>query len=269
MRLTDQHVHTGHSPDGSGALSDHYSIARERSIEIIAFTDHLDYEYYGGHDENCKRLEAIDESIQALDISDGCHPVFGIELSYQEEYTHKVINDLATAKKLDFIIGSLHVINEIGFSGGSSVKKYFDTFGKRGFSVYMDALAGFVENGIYDVIGHFDIVKRYSKLHGYTYNSSEYTSIIRDILKVIIAKGKSIEINGSGIHQPAQEPFPDFRTVEMFFELGGKWLTVGSDSHNPKSVGRSCDYLTEKLLEMGVTKLATFEKRNPQLVDID
>lgn len=269
MKLTDQHVHTDHSPDGTSALKDHYSVACDRGIEVIAFTDHLDYEVYGGHEKNRKRLHEIHESVQSLERCNICHPIFGIELGYQQEYEQTVIDDLSTINSLDFIIGSLHEIDGIGFSGGPSVEKYFDTHGKRGFDVYFDALAGFAEEGIYDIIGHFDIVKRFSRVHGYTYHSFEYRSIIHDILEVIISRDKGIEINGSGIHQPAQEPFPDFETVEMFFEQGGKWLTIGSDSHAPELVGRSCGFLTDRLLEMGINELAMYDKRKPQLIRID
>ncbi len=267
-KLLDLHVHTGLSPDGQGKPQAHYDRAVELGLSIIGFSDHLDYEHHNNHSENRRILGLINENFHSLETVDTCKPLLGIELAYQQEFESTAQEDISIIPELDFIIGSIHEIDKLGFSGGPTVKEFFNKHRKHCFTKYFDTLAGFAENGIYDVVGHFDIIKRFSNLHGYTFKPTEYKSIIQDILSVIISRDKGIEINASGVYQPPKEPFPDYKIVEWFFELGGKWLTVGSDSHTPENVGRGCKEAMMRLSQIGVDEITYFEKRKPQIVKL-
>ncbi len=264
MKLTDQHIHTNLSPDGKGDPQEHYNKAVELGLPVIAFTDHLDYESHNRDFDKKIAINKINETLKKIETNNKCKLIRGIELGYQEEFHETIDSELELLENLDFMIGSLHEIDGLGFSGGSSYKKYFDKYRKSSFGVYFDSLSGFAERGSFDVIGHFDIVKRFSILEGYRYNSSDFKSVICDILEVIIGRDKGIEINCSGLFQSPEDTFPDMKTVEWFFERGGKHLTIGSDSHKPEHISRGVKVAIERLQEMGINSISIFENRKPQ-----
>ena len=64
---------------------------------------------------------------------------------------------------------------------------------------------------------------------------------IRAILQHVVARGKGIEINTNPLRKGRIEPNPPAIVVNWFRELGGQYLTVGSDSHAPHHVGGNLD----------------------------
>ena len=55
--------------------------------------------------------------------------------------------------------------------------------------------------------------------------------IIEKILKEVISRGIGLEINGSGYSNKVGEPYPGKKVLDLYRNLGGEVMTVGSDSH--------------------------------------
>ena len=89
----------------------------------------------------------------------------------------------------------------------------------------------------------------------------EHREIIDEILKVLVRKGKGMEMNTSGVDRCG-----DFLPYDVYFrrfkELGGQIVTVGSDAHTASRVGqythRACEILKDIF-----GYVCTFEDRNP------
>ena len=56
---------------------------------------------------------------------------------------------------------------------------------------------------------------------------------------------------------------PAAEILKMYYELGGKVITVGSDSHRAKDVGRHIIYIYEELKKIGFKHICTFENMKP------
>ena len=84
---------------------------------------------------------------------------------------------------------------------------------------------------------------------------------IDEILKNVIARGKGIEVNTSGLRQGIGATMPGLRTLKRYRELGGTVITVGSDAHRPQDVGADLDGAAKLLKEAGFTKTCSFERR--------
>lgn len=214
MQPVDLHIHTHLSPDGKGRMQEFYNRAKEEELALICFTDHLDFEY-GWDPVGLNAVIAHGKSeYQELETASDTKALFGVELAYQEEFEGEAKESIDSLKP-DFVVGSVHEIDGLGFSG-RNVSKYFDKFGRNSFSKYFDVLSAFAEKGIFDVVGHFDIVKRNSKKCGYEFKTAEYKSIIRDILKAIISRNKGIEVNTSGMRQLPKNLSPICRWLSGF-----------------------------------------------------
>ena len=80
-------------------------------------------------------------------------------------------------------------------------------------------------------------------------------------MKVIISKGKGMEINSSGVDVVgAFLPSADY--LRRFKELGGEIVTMGSDAHNTVRVGQYADQAMEILKDI-FGYVCTFEDRKP------
>ena len=85
--------------------------------------------------------------------------------------------------------------------------------------------------------------------------------IIDEILRILAAKGKGLEMNTSGVDRcggflPTADYFRRFR------ELGGEIVTIGSDAHRCDRVGQYSREAAQILKDI-FGYVCTFENRQP------
>jgi histidinol-phosphatase (PHP family) len=80
-------------------------------------------------------------------------------------------------------------------------------------------------------------------------------------MKTLIAKGKGMEINTSGVDR-CGDFLPDISYLKLFKDLGGRIITVGSDAHTPDRVGQ---YITGacNMAKEVFGHVCTFQNREP------
>ena len=95
---------------------------------------------------------------------------------------------------------------------------------------YAEVIAA-ARSGLFDTIGHLDVVKRY--LHPYVTapQLAERPDLLDPVLGAIVDAGVALEVNSSGLRHPAGETYPSATTVGRFRELGGERVVAGSDGH--------------------------------------
>ena len=86
-----------------------------------------------------------------------------------------------------------------------------------------------------------------------------YEAEIREILKTLIENGRGIELNVNR----GNTPLPDAKWLRIYRELGGEFITLGTDAHSPEHVGRFIRERQALLKECGFTRFCTFEKQMP------
>ena len=57
------------------------------------------------------------------------------------------------------------------------------------------------------------------------------------ILEQVIADGKGIEVNTSSKRYGLKDSTPSHKILELYKDLGGTILTIGSDSHKTRTSG--------------------------------
>ena len=86
-----------------------------------------------------------------------------------------------------------------------------------------------------------------------------------DIFKKIISRGKALELNTSGLRRGGFTN-PGYDLLSLYKDLGGKYVTTGSDSHERSTVGSGIDVAENMLKELGFDGVTVYIARKPKLV---
>jgi histidinol-phosphatase (PHP family) len=240
--------------------------AIDAGINEIAITDHLEFYI----DKSMMDKNRFKEYFIELDK---CRQKFkgkiviksGIELG-QSHYYIEGAKDVLSEFHFDYVMGSIHKIMADDMAHIDYDQYTLD----KACSAYFGEILNLIEQGDFDCLGHIDVIKRYaSKYYGVNIKLDKYMDVIEEILKRLILKGRGIEINSSGLRQDAGEPFPGRNVVNLYKELGGEILTLGSDAHVFSDVGRDIDKVKAIALEAGFKYLTHYNERKPEFIRIE
>lgn len=276
--LADYHVHTKFSDDSCYRLEDVCEHAIELGLDEICITDHVDYgvkpdvdAYRAG--TSTARMEdsqpvlnvdyeryfpAIDRARKQfagrLGIRTGME--FGVQTHTEPQFEALFER---YAKRWDFIILSIHQVgNEEFWSGAFQEGRSQDEYNTR----YYEELLAVVESfSRYSVLGHLDLIKRYDPAGIWPHEKS--LDLVTKILTRVIADGKGIEVNTSSFRYGLPDLQPSTQILELYRELGGRILTIGSDSHKPEHLGAHISEVRNRLRSLGFTEFCTFDKMKP------
>ena len=82
----------------------------------------------------------------------------------------------------------------------------------------------------FDVFGHIGYVSKFCPADDKILRYSDYSDALDALLKMLVQRGKGIEVNTSGLAATSQT-MPETAVIARYHELGGEIITVGSDAH--------------------------------------
>lgn len=243
---SDLHVHTSFSFDGERALSalDTANAAYEKGLSCVALTDHLDVNsevehLYAHIDLDKRRTECLAAKEQ---LKGKIKVLHGIELGQPTQYPVQARNYLDTYG-FDFVLGSLHNVKNTPDFALIDYSQYNEEDLIRLWEVYLAELYELtLFDGIHS-IAHLTYPLRYYKKQNFTVDLSKYTVSLCQILKSIVQRGMFLEVNSSGFRNGMDAPLPDEFVLSLYHRVGGRVITVGSDSHTPSDIGADFDAL--------------------------
>lgn len=231
----DAHLHTDFSADSDVPIDDYAAQAVGRGIGIIAITDHIDFDpglpNFGP--DIAVRERTVREAAERWAPS-GLTILFGVEVSYESGREAEIRDHLA-GQPYDFSIGSVHVGPDSPYAA-SRVASWC-----RGRALaaivepYFSEVEAAARSGLFDALGHLDFVKRFLAPHVMAADLAAAPELYEPILRALVESGMALEVNTSGLRQPAQETYPSAAVVIRFRELGGGRVTAGSDAHQSDS----------------------------------
>jgi len=272
--LADYHVHTEYSDDSTEDMENIVKKAIEIKLDELCFSDHVDYGIKLDVDDFIKLNDQEKASNKRLFNVD--YPTYFQRIKeLQEKYDGQVIikkglefgmqiHTIPQFKKLydrypiDFIILSCHQVEDkefwtYDFQHGKTADEYISRY----YQEIYDCITLYKD---YSVLGHLDMIQRYTTPR-YPFEKSK--EIITKILKQVIKDGKGIEVNTSSFHYKLSDLMPEKSILQLYYELGGKIITVGSDCHSADRLGDHIAYIYQELKEIGFMYFTTFENMNP------
>ena len=258
MKSIDYHIHTKFSGDSDASPVDYINQAIKMQLEEICFTDHRDFDY--PIDSFDLDIETYYQTIMALkkEYQDKIKIKWGIEIGLDLNYFQE-INDLINQYPFDFVIGSIHVIDHTEFYYGDFFKGLTKRQARR--RVFEETARCVKTLDCFNVLGHLDYIMRYGPYDNKKVEHTKYQDIIDEIFKTLIDKDKGIEVNTSGYAVNGNCGFPNYNQVKRYFDLGGRIITIGTDSHTVDRIGQHVEDVKDNLKKIGFKEISTFTNR--------
>lgn len=257
--MYDCHSHTDFSGDCGTPPQEMILSALHKKMSGIAITDHVDYDYPHPEPSFEIDLDAHFDAINTLkkQVAEDIFVAIGLEIGYQPSCEAKA--SLAVqSKAYDFILCSIHTLQGADlyygdfFTTRTPIKALTDYF--EALTHMLDAFTDF------DVIGHLDLPRRYHKPIN-ALDFSLYQGALETLLKKVIEKDKAIEFNTSGYRYDDNSPYPTFDAAKLYFDLGGRKITLGSDAHRPEDIGHLFKETADVLKSIGFTEAYYYKQR--------
>lgn len=247
--ISDLHNHSKYSYDSTRDMEDMVKEAISKNVNYFAFTDHLDF---NKNDPGCnfyKGEEQFEEfKILKKKYFKTITLFYGIESSYEKEYEEKIKKSFRSFN-FDFRIVSLHFVKNIVISNWiKMIEEDKEKISDVDYTPYFKQLKDIIDFGDFEILGHIDYYKKYSKFKNHHKTFKRYENEYKDILKSIIKKNIILEINTSGLRHRCEEQFPSEEILEMYKDFGGKMVSTGSDSHREGDILTGYD-LIKKILK--------------------
>lgn len=259
MRRIDYHMHTWFSSDSNANPEEHVQKAIEMGLDEICFTDHYDVDYPGEKFELdiIKYTEYISKLKEKY--KDKITIKIGIEMGLDPIHKNK-INQLISSYPFDFVIGSIHAVGNTEFLEGGFFKGKTK---QQAHTDYFNQCIACVDTfDCFNCFGHLDYIERYGIYDDNSVDTEYFMDLIDLFLKKIIFKNKGIEVNTSG-YLLRSEGFPKKSIIQRYYELGGRIITIGTDSHTSDRIGQHVDDVIEILKNIGFTDVTTFTNQIP------
>ena len=175
----------------------------------------------------------------------------GVELGITCD-NYKKNADFLQSYPFEYVIGSCHIVDQMDpyyaeFWEGKNDRDCFELY----FKTLLDSLKSFIGRNTcttprtVNTLGHLDYIVRYSPNKDNNYSVADYIDVIDEILKMIIENDIKLEINTSNFSKGFDFPNPHTDIIRRYKELGGLYVTVGSDAHKAQFIGSGFD-LVEK-----------------------
>ena len=256
--MFDFHMHSRLSFDSEAAPEAMAAAALQKGLRQICFTDHYDHNSDPAIPANLFAVEEYRRVYDSLKVP-GISIRRGVEFGLTR-WNSPHLTALTAEYPFDFVLGSVHFVDGVDpyeprYWHNRTVQEAFRAYLEE---VYQCLLC---HDG-FDVLGHLTYVCKsvHNPSHG-PVPLAEHRELTDEILKLLVKKGKGLEVNTSGVDR-AGAFLPDASFLRRFRELGGQIVTVGSDAHDPSRVGQYAPQAMQMLQDI-FGHVCTYENRQP------
>ena len=275
--LVDYHIHTPYCGHAHGKTIEYIEQAIALGFSEIGFADHLGRYYlthvqrrrywdWGMHEKHIGRY--FEELSELKDLyRDKISIKTGLEIDFIEG-AEELLLPLIDQFDFDFFLGSIHCLPRFGWK---HLADYTTGEEEKVFTEYFRVARAALHSSLFHSLAHLDFLWRYIR-----WTSPEAADLfereIAETVQTALNSGTCIEINANGyiwsqsnINEGECDPFCIL--LQNIREKGVP-ITIGSDAHDPRMVGKSFDDLTAVLRSWGIKICTTFTKGNSKLVPL-
>jgi histidinol-phosphatase (PHP family) len=273
--LTDYHVHlrpderTSTAADAyTAANAERYrETATERGIAELGVAEHI-YRFSAALDiwDHPFWRRYADDDIDAYVgfVREETDLKLGIEMDFVPGREDRIATQL-DGRDWDYVVGSIHFLRDRSldtedfsiWGAGESAEKVW----RR----YFETLAESARSGLYDIIGHPDLVKVWGRAAPVP--EGDLRRYYEPAVEAFAETGVAVELSTAGWRKPVGEQYPSVPYLEMLVDAGCP-IALSSDAHVPEQLGFEYERALELLENVGVREIAVFERRRRRLEPI-
>lgn len=251
--LFDSHIHTNFSTDSKMNIEEAIKVSKKSGINLI-ITEHMDLKYPK------EKLFVFnpEEYFNSFRKYRNEELLLGIELGMRDDCITES-HDIEKNYDFDFVLGSIHLVDNIDIF-------YEDLYENKTknevYNQYLRCMNDCIKSyDFIDSLGHIDYIARYAPYDDKEIYYTEFSDLIDLVLKNLASMEKSIEINTRRF--PNKDAVNNLKRIYgRFKELGGKTVTIGSDSHKPEVIGH-CISDARELADICGLKVVYYKNRKP------
>lgn len=254
--MFDSHVHTSFSTDSK--MNIEAAIERSKDLNLgLVLTEHMDINY----PIKGKFTSNLDEYFKKYSKYISSNLLLGIELGMRIDCIEE--NKILVDKyPFDYVIGSVHLVDNIDLFTETFYK---DKSKNEAYKEYLKCMLYCIKtHNFIDSLGHIDYISRYAIYEDAEIYYKDFSDYIDEVLKAAVLNNTVLEINTRRLdNSQAIDNF--IKIYQRYYELGGRMVTIGSDSHRVENIGGHF-HEAKNIADCCNLKLVYFRERKPEYI---
>ena len=261
--LVDAHIHTKYSFDAGTTMANALRAAKEAGLDGICITEHVDcdetLQMEGYHPANVEEYFFAYHDTRMRQQQPFVR--LGLEIAVKDAASDALTRQLIGDRQPDFLIGSCHNTDV----GDPYEEEYYRGRNREeAYGIYLENILRRIQScDWFHVLGHYDYVAKHAPYRQRAVTCGDGPALLDEIFRTLIRRGQGMEVNTSAQRDPDQ-PLWGFDILRRYVELGGEYVTFGSDAHFPHMIGFRLKEAKELAREAGVRYQAVFREGKPQ-----
>lgn len=263
--VPDYHMHTPRCHHAIGSVREYAVAAMQAGLTEIGMSDHspmptpFDDGWRMQHDELSDYLREVEE------VRDEFAGRLIIRIGLEADFrpgSEGYIEELIAAYGWDYIIGSVHYIDDWGFDNPDDMSRWEQADIEAAYCDYFALVGQSAATGMFDIIGHPDLIKKFG--HRPPEGSTRVQQAMDAMLQCVKNADCALEISSAGLRKQVGEVYPHGLMLARAHDAGIPFA-FGSDAHSPGEVGHAMDACMTMLESCGIREISCFSgrKRSP------
>ena len=252
--------------------------ALEKGVLGVAITDHLNIRNYEKQDSAQRFLDQHEAILEMREKMKGKLELScGIEVGEYAEAPQKA-EFILNYGWFDVVLGSCHAVKE-GVSGFGAIfraakENNSDLLTETStdeeilslVSDYYDTMARMISMPrFFDVMAHVTLPFRYlGRLYGNRFSWRQMEDKIFPLLQYAVKNEVALELNTNGwTDELGTHTLPEKDLIQHYYQMGGRLITIGTDSHKKGRLTDGFDNAFKELKEIGFREYCFYRARKP------
>jgi histidinol-phosphatase (PHP family) len=259
---TEYHVHTARCGHAGGTMRAYVEMALARGLSEMAFTDHVPLYFLPGDDPDpaiaMTRAELpgyVDEVLALRDEFAGRIDVLlGLEADFAEGH-ESALEEILAAHEWDVVLGSVHWVKGDWIDAPHSGARHEREGTELLWGEYYRLLAKAAATGLFDVLTHFDLPKKFGHRMPASVAGAE-----ADAVAAARAAGVAVEVSSAGLRKTVAEEYPGPPLLRSLVAARVP-IVFSSDAHAPAEVAWGREKIEAAALAAGAREHLSFRRR--------